>query len=315
MNDYSDYIAYLKYEGSSVEEGFLDARKAANALLGFDESIRFYLLKEGVTDDFEIPVRIRRGSWEALIPKTLMDWVLTAGGAGATTYVVTAAAQMAKNDFEKISLGELIQKIVHRLQRLIKISKHVEGKSASEIKGVVTSGHTIILSGRNNSRLEITKAELEEYEAFPPKLISKMASVVEDNRVLKLGVVENGQPTEEEVTTSDKGYFYKEKEQEDEEILPELKDGTIVEIEGMLTRGNKRTNSLGLEYRGYVLTCRPQHGTVETYKPFLFTRCMVRGIVDRTTARNERERKPHLIIMQITETEESKGPSSMFDTK
>ena len=43
------YIGYLKYSGHSVNDGCLDARKAANALIGFDESLRFF-----IEDDFLI---------------------------------------------------------------------------------------------------------------------------------------------------------------------------------------------------------------------------------------------------------------------
>ena len=39
MGSYDGVLGYLKYRGESVEEGFLDARKSANALLGLDEAI------------------------------------------------------------------------------------------------------------------------------------------------------------------------------------------------------------------------------------------------------------------------------------
>jgi len=314
MKDYSECIGYLKYEGSSVADGYLDARKAADALMGFDESIRYYLLKYGVTDDFEIPVRIRKGSWEALIPNTLLQWVVTATGAGATMYVVTAAAQVAKNDFQNISLGELIQRALCRIQKSIKISKHLEGKHASDVSGTIINNYTIVLPGRNGSKLEVTKEELEDYASFPPIILSKMASVITDDRVLKLGLVKKDHVIEEEIGVADRKLFYKEKDTE-VELLPELKDGAIVDIEGMLTRGNTRTNSLGLEYRGYVLTCKPEQGSVEVYKSFLFTKCVVRGLVDRTTSRKEKEKKPHLIIIEITEKDKDFGQPRMFNTK
>ena len=66
-----EYIGYLKYEGTLVKEGLLDARKADQALLGFDEAIRFYVGQQSPLlrdQDFEIPVRFRKGSWEPLIP-------------------------------------------------------------------------------------------------------------------------------------------------------------------------------------------------------------------------------------------------------
>ena len=38
------YIGYLKYSGKSVEDGLMDARKSAEALLGFDEVLRYFIL-------------------------------------------------------------------------------------------------------------------------------------------------------------------------------------------------------------------------------------------------------------------------------
>ena len=37
------YLGYLKYEGELVDEGLMDARKSAQALLGFDECVRFFV--------------------------------------------------------------------------------------------------------------------------------------------------------------------------------------------------------------------------------------------------------------------------------
>jgi len=39
-NSSERYIGKLKYCGESVEGGMLDARKASQALIGFDEAIR-----------------------------------------------------------------------------------------------------------------------------------------------------------------------------------------------------------------------------------------------------------------------------------
>jgi len=97
---YKDYLGFLKYEGELVKDGFLDARESAAILLAFDESIRFFARRDGIRDDFQLPVRIEKGSWEVLIPNTLLEWTLTAVGAGATAYISTAMAKLAHNDFK-----------------------------------------------------------------------------------------------------------------------------------------------------------------------------------------------------------------------
>ena len=80
MNQEEKYIGYLKYsKGKSIEDGLLDARKSAEALLGFDEILRYFVTKknpEFKNINFEIPVRIRKGSWEALIPEIIEKWYL-----------------------------------------------------------------------------------------------------------------------------------------------------------------------------------------------------------------------------------------------
>ena len=41
--DDEKYLGYLKYSGELVDRGFFDARKSAQALIGFDEAIRFFV--------------------------------------------------------------------------------------------------------------------------------------------------------------------------------------------------------------------------------------------------------------------------------
>lgn len=311
--DYSGYIAFVKYDGDSVAEGFLDARAAAEALMGFDEGIRYYLTKAGVEGEYEIPVRIRKGTWEALIPETLLGWVLAGGSIVATTYLSTAAAQMAKNDFKDASLGSLIQGAVTKMQRVVKIKKHLEGE---DIKNVKTSfkndGYTIILKSRRGD-LEVTKDDLEDYVNYPRKAVSRLARNIREDRTLSLGVVKDTKVTEEQVSFADRDYFYAEQDDENDELFPELTDGLEVLLEGKLIRGNQDTNSLGLKYKGHVLNCKPGKGEVNKYKQQLFTECAVNAIVDRTTARKQGKKKPYLIVTSIeSKDEESDAQQSMF---
>ena len=128
MQEYEHCIGYFKYSGALVEEGFLDTRKSAKALLGFDEALRFFLSQEFPyfkDQEFEIPVKIQKGSWEALIPDTLEKWLLTCGGLVTTTYLTTAAKKMAENDFKDLSFTKIFKNAFKALQWFIKIGKHV----------------------------------------------------------------------------------------------------------------------------------------------------------------------------------------------
>src|SRR5271157_4357349 len=105
MAESDEILGYLKYTGKLVDEGYMDARKSAQALLGFDEAIKFFVRLENSKFsqiEFEIPVRISKGSWEALIPQTIEAWLKIAIGMGASAYVVKAAQEMAANDFKNV---------------------------------------------------------------------------------------------------------------------------------------------------------------------------------------------------------------------
>ena len=67
----SGYLGYLKYDGDAVEEGIMDARDSASALLGFDEAFRYFVQQEKPAwgkEDLNLPVRIKKGCWQILIP-------------------------------------------------------------------------------------------------------------------------------------------------------------------------------------------------------------------------------------------------------
>ena len=111
MNPNDNILGYMKYSGTLVDDGFLDARKSASSLLNFDEALRYFIrqrLPELDKFNYEIPVRIRKGSWEAIIPDTIEKWILTGAGVAITKYLATAAGELAKNDFKdaRIKCGD-----------------------------------------------------------------------------------------------------------------------------------------------------------------------------------------------------------------
>jgi hypothetical protein len=40
--DPHESLAFVKYEGELVKDGYMDAKKSADALLGFDEVVRYF---------------------------------------------------------------------------------------------------------------------------------------------------------------------------------------------------------------------------------------------------------------------------------
>lgn len=308
MADYTGYIGYFKYEGKSVSDGLLDARKSGEALIGFDEALRHFLREEGVEGaEFEIPVRIRKGSWEALIPTAVFVSVSLIG----TAYLSQAAQTIAANDFKGKSSADLVKGALKRVQSTITLAKHLGGIASRDIKGVtwLDKNRIVSIPNKEGRKLDVTSEELKSYLSCPPQLLSKMTSIVERERVLKVGRIENGTAHEVEITEFERDIFYNEPELI-QEILPELKDGQIVTISGMITRGNRKTNGIGIEYKDHILNCRPESGTVVQYKQYLFTRCELRGVVDRQT--NGMDKKPQIIILQINSLEQESNQESMF---
>ena len=86
-----------------MEDGLISARSSGTALTGFDNALRYFALKTNPDIgeiSYEIPVRIQKGSWEALIPHTLGGWISGGGGLLAMTYATTAVKEVAKLDLK-----------------------------------------------------------------------------------------------------------------------------------------------------------------------------------------------------------------------
>lgn len=102
MSSEKESVGFVKYEGKRLESGAFDARKSANALIGFDEALRHFILAQAPDlrdTEFEIPVRIEKGSWIALIPTDISTLFKLGLGIAATAYVTNAAKKMAEKGF------------------------------------------------------------------------------------------------------------------------------------------------------------------------------------------------------------------------
>lgn len=307
-----EYIGYLKYEGKLVEDGLLDARKAAQALLGFDEAVRFFvgqqapLLREM---DFELPVRLRKGSWEALIPSSLVDWLVTALGAGATTYLVTAAKKAAENDFEKAGLKRLFVHAVEAIQWTIRIGKHIGDLSRKSFERVRFRNENteIGLPNAEGQYLFVPKKFFDFYVSASPRLLRKMAELIEGERKLEIGVYKEGELITESVVREERGIFTLD-EDEEEVLFPELTHGQEVQLEGHITRGNENTNSIGFMYRGHILACYPESGSIVSFKNALFANCRIHGTISRLDKfGGYNEKKPKIIFSRVEPVDEGRN--------
>jgi len=324
------YIGYLKYTGESVSEGYLDARKSAEALLGLDEILRYFVASErpDLRDlDFEIPVRIEKGSWIAFIPQTIDQWILAGLGITATAYLATAATKIAEKDFKGVGLRDVFKSAIKSAQWVIKIGSHVgtiSRKRFDNAKIRQRNGKVFIdIPNANGDLLEVPKKNFDAYIECPEKIFSRNVSLVEKDRNLEIGVFEKGQEIRRvTITEKEKSFFYT-KGDESNILFPELKHGEYVELEGYITKGNERTNTIGFEYEDHVLTCKPNNGHIITFKNKIisqlenhfFPKVLIKGIVNRTEQNNlyKGENRPQIIFTDLVPLEKLESKRSLFD--
>src|SRR5690606_12412088 len=127
-NQRTDIIAFIKYEGELVKDGFMDVRKSAEVLAGIDELLRYFMYQESpdLKDfDFDIPVRIQKGSWEAIFPENIEGYAVGAFGLWmAGKYIGSALEEIAKNDFKDVSLKDIFKKSFENLVGVVRLAKH-----------------------------------------------------------------------------------------------------------------------------------------------------------------------------------------------
>jgi len=311
-------LGYLKYNGEMVEEGYMDARKSAQALLGFDEAVRFFACHQAPDlkkTDFEFPVRVKKGSWEVVVPD-LIELAKVSGGLIATAYGTKAAQKMAENDFKDVGLKDVFRKSLHAIQWVIKIGKHLGDLTIKKFNDVKFIDNNALIGIRNSEGeyLYVPKEFLDFYVAANPKLLAKMSELVEEERVLSIGVYTHGELIEESLTRKHRRIFTQEVEEQEEELFPELKHNAKVILEGELTRGNEMTNTMGFGYKGHILTCLPLYGSIVHFKPSLFLKCRIEGSISR---RDEKGRltakKPKIIFTDIIPLEKESDTPSLFD--
>ena len=120
--EYED-VGYIKYSGTDVEHGIIDAGSAGSALTGLDEALRFFNTQQ--SPDFsglqyDIPVQTRSGSWEAVV----LAGAIAVSGAFAIGYVKKAGEKLAENDFKEVGLKDVLKKSMSAMRTLAKIIKH-----------------------------------------------------------------------------------------------------------------------------------------------------------------------------------------------
>jgi len=296
-------IGYVKYSGQGITEGIMDARKQATALLGIDSALRFYINKQSPDIqkyDYEIPIKIQKGSWEALIPDSTAEWVITTACALGFAYTKKAVEKMAENDFGDVGFKDVIEKAINALKWFARIAIHLGNTTTKTFTSVKFTDNNSKIGIKNKSGkfLYVPKYILDMYVTSNPNLLEQLANNISDNKSLIIGTFNNNEIDEVIINNSNKFIFCQD--DTEEQIFPELKHGDLVTLEGEVTRENKTTNNMGFKYLNHILTAYPENGNIVQYKQLLFLNCKLFGVVSRADEKgNISLIKPKLIFSNL----------------
>lgn len=311
-------FAYIKYEGELVKDGFLDAKRAGEALIGIDEALRFFIHNENHTldkADFEIPVLIKKGSWEAVflenfdavLLKTAITW-------GATNYFGNALSDMAKNDFKEFCFKDIFKSAFKSMTWVLKIAKHLGSLVRKKVEHVEIAGDNVVaITNDAGEKLLAPTQYLKAFASCPSDLFTKLARVIEVERELVVGYKEEKGSNYVRIGKQHKFIFIPD-EDENETLFPELTHNQYVELAGHVTRGNENTNTIGFLYQEHILTCYPREGSIKLYKGTLFTNAVVKGFVDRLDKKTGEfiEKRPRIKFVEVVSNEPEDRQLKLF---
>lgn len=317
MENNEKVLAFIKYKGKLVEDGYLDARKSGEILVGLDELVRYFIFQESphlTGYEFEIPVRIRKGSWETIIPENIDKIILGLCTWVGIQYGSSAIKEIAKNDFKDVSFKKVFQKAFKGIINVIKLAKHLGTLTKKKFDNVKFSNNNdlVLIINDAGEELWLPIEVIELYSNCPETIFKKLTQIIEEDRELIVGLSEDEITVEETITDKYKYIFTKSEEDNDELILPELKHGEYIEIEGRTTRGNEKSNTIGFFYQGHVITCYPNEGNIKKYKLNLFNDCLLKGFVDRQDKDGiVNEKRPRIRILNLENIENKQR--TLFD--
>lgn len=305
-----DYLGYIKFDGPGIREGMLDAKKAAHTLLCLDDALRLLVgQQQGELKDldYEIPVKIEEGSWEAWVPLALGGWVAEKLKHQPNNDLAIGAPNLGSD------LAERFRDALIRLQWFIKIGNHIGDVFQKRFPeaSVDIQKQEIILPNAYGKKLHIPKYYFDAYENMPPKILRRAAEGIDSNKSLVVGAMIDGEIKEEMINRSQKHIFTLNDDDIETDLFPDLIHGMSVEFEGMVTRGNATTNTIGFRYREHILTCEPDSGSITRYKSALFSKCKIFGNIDRTNGLTHDAKKPRIVFYDLQQLDKGDDGESL----
>lgn len=315
-------IAYIKYEGANVHEGVFGILDSVHALMGVNKALRYYVEKdipELKKVSYDFPVEIRRGSWEMSIPEaieSLMQVVQNHYGTLALLeigiYLRKVFEKAGEEGFLETGPAKDIRKItiaaVEKIQWVIKYVKHMQGFNREPRIKFSNNNESITVFNNEGKPLSLPASLIDVILRCPKDLIDDMVKPVKADCTLRIAVRKGDHWDEEIISDADRELFYAETEELDE--LPEMVDGDIVTIEGLVVRANEKEQSFGLQYKNHVITCKPEEGkSLASFKAGLISSSLgklyqkdvkVTALIERVNADGKYKTRPRLFVSEVT---------------
>jgi len=159
----------------------------------------------------------------------------------------------------------------------------------------------------NGTQIEIDNEFLEWYKKMPPAIVQKIVHPIEKERLLEVAILDDGKIKKETISEKDKNLFMPIiNDAEVDILLPHLEHNHRYRLEGVLTRGNQSSNSLGFKYSGHILNCYPESGEVARFKDSLFKKCIIDCYVNRNMKTSlKMDKRPTLILISSSPIDEN----------
>lgn len=301
-------VGYISYEWEGAPVGVIDAYAGGEALLGIDEAVRFFNRQQNrglASSSYEIPVYTGEGSWLAVV----MGIVGVPVATFITAYTKKAAEKMAEKDFSDVGLSDVARKSMDALVRLVEVIKHLKRLPDWQATRVTWSSDAseAFIEDVDGDVIAVPAEYVKWYRQIPRGTLKRLSTPISaGGKMVVASKQENGSFHSVSV---DHEYVYllsdEDEATEDQFLFPELGHADEVALEGLVTRGNQSTNSIGLQFKGHILNCIPEAGNVRRYKAAMFLHCRVLAIVNRHVGSLTRlDNRPTLIIQQIIPLED-----------
>jgi hypothetical protein len=318
-------VGSVYFTGASVKDGRVDLNKTVRYLNGLEKALTYHIGKsdsQATGANASIEVRLKPGS----LVTEILGLVMTTGvvgplAIGAGAYLKTAGDQLAKNDVGDMTTKDIAKKAIASMVSTMKIAKHLgtmmHNRTFKPEEAKAIDFDNIILTNSRGEQITVTKAELEQYRETPKSEYRDMVSLVDKGTSMYIGnepIDKNNIPDSAiSIDFKDKRVFDDRDQQEDIKLIfPELAQDDIVILEGELTRGNGRSNTLGFSYGGRILKCIPYGSdSVKSMRDMLFGDVQLEARVDRRSTAKGSEailKKPILRIISVEKiAEEDEG--------